>query len=120
MIRKIKDSVRIVENLAGGTGITELRDIIVKDEFLGHGRVFAHIIVHPHSSIGYHQHVRETEPYYIMKGQGIFIDNDGSRTPVGPGDVCIINVNDHHGIENNTDEPLELIACVYNEAGRND
>ena len=38
--------------------------------------------------------------------KGIFIDNDGSRTEVGPGDVCCIEVGQSHGMENASDEDL--------------
>ena len=60
-----------------------------------------------------HQHIVETEPYYILSGKGIFTDNDGSRTEVVPGDVCVIEVGQSHSLENPNDEPLEIIAMVY-------
>ena len=63
----------------------------------------------------YHQHVGNTEPYFILQGKGIFIDNDGSRTEVGPGDVCCIEVGQSHGMENASDEDLVMMALVYNE-----
>ena len=71
--------------------------------------------VHPHSSIGWHQHVGNTEPYYILKGVGTFVDNDGTKTEVHPGDVCSIKVGQWHAMENNTDEDMEMIAFVMNE-----
>ena len=77
--------------------------------------MFAKIVLHPHSSIGWHQHVGNTEPYYILEGKGIFVDNDGSRSEVGPGDVCYIEVGQSHSLENPTDENLVFIALIYNE-----
>ena len=58
-----------------------------------------------------------TEPYYILKGNGIFVDNDGSRTEIHPGDVCVIEVGQSHAIENPGGEPLEIMALVINERG---
>lgn len=113
MVRKT--DVKIVEGLRGGNGTIELRHIVTKEELNGHGNMYAHVIVKPHSSIGWHQHVGNTEPYYILKGNGVFVDNDGSRIDVGPGDCCIIEVGQSHAMENNTDEDLEMIALVYNE-----
>lgn len=43
------------------------------------------------------------------------IDHDGSRIPVGPDDVCIIECGQHHGFENDSDEELVMMALVYNE-----
>jgi oxalate decarboxylase/phosphoglucose isomerase-like protein (cupin superfamily) len=36
---------------------------------------------------------------------------------VGPGDVCLIEVGQFHSLENNTDEEVEFMALIYNEAG---
>ena len=51
----------------------------------------------------------------ILEGKGIFVDNDGSRSEVGPGDVCYIEVGQSHSLENPTDENLVFIALIYNE-----
>lgn len=113
MVRKT--DVKIVEGLRGGDGSVELRHIVSREELNGHGSMYAHVVLRPHSSIGRHQHLGNTEPYYILKGNGVFVDNDGSRTDVGPGDCCIIECGQSHAIENNTDEELEFMALVYNE-----
>lgn len=113
MIKKMRSV--IIENARGGKGSIEMRHIVEEDELLGHGSLFAHIVIRPQSSVGWHQHVGDTEPYAIIKGEGLFIDTDGSKTIVKAGDVCVIQVGDYHSIENNTDEDLELIALVIND-----
>ena len=113
MVRKTE--VKYVPNLRGGEGVIEIRYILNKDELMGHATMYAHVIIPPHASIGLHQHVGNTEPYYIIKGEGIFIDNDGSRTVVKPGDVCVIEVGQSHAMENPNEEPLEMMALVINE-----
>lgn len=77
--------------------------------------MYALIRMEPHSSIGFHEHIGETEPYYIISGHGTFIDNDGSRIPVGPDDACLIECGQSHGFENDSDEELVMMALVYNE-----
>ncbi len=114
MINKVTSTV--VQNPLGGKGSMELREILPKNSMMGHGSLYAHVVLHPHSSIGYHRHVANTEPYYILSGHGIFEDNDHKRTAVGPGDVCTIRTGESHGLENDTDQPLELIALVLNMA----
>lgn len=113
MVRK--ERIAIVEGLRGGVGSAEVHHFLEKDELMGHGKMFARVILKPHSSIGWHQHETDTEPYAIIKGEGVFIDNDGSKTVVRPGDVCIIEVGQWHSIENNTDEDMEMIALVINQ-----
>ncbi len=116
MVRKTK--VRTVEALQHGTGTCEIHDIVSREELLGHGRMYAMVKIRPHSSIGYHQHIGETEQYFILQGHGIFHDTDGSQVTVGPGDVCYITVGQSHGIDNPTDEDLVLMALIYNERNR--
>ena len=80
----------------------------------GHGRMFAHITVDPGCSIGYHDHQHETEFYYIIKGEAVFND-DGREVLVHAGDICATGYGASHGLENKTDEPVELIALIVME-----
>lgn len=112
MVRKT--DTQIVKELRGGKGEVEIQHIVSKEELNGHGNMYAMVRLKPGCSIGYHQHVGNTEPYFILEGKGVFIDNDGSRTDVGPGDVCYIEVGQSHGMENNSDRDLVLMALVYN------
>lgn len=113
MVRK--ENVVIKEGLRDGKGIIEIHHFLTEEELMGHGTMYARLVMKPHSSIGWHQHVGNTEPYAIIKGEGTFVDNDGSKTTVRPGDVCLIEVGQWHAIENNTDEDVELIALVVND-----
>ncbi len=113
MVRKT--SVSVKENMRGGDGSCVMYNILEPEELRGHGRLYAKVVVKPHSSIGLHQHIGETEPYYILSGHGIFVDDDGSRIPVGPEDVCLIEVGQSHAFINDTDEDVVMMALVYNE-----
>lgn len=109
-----KERVVRVDGLRDGRGYCEIHHILEGEELMGHATMYARVAIKPHSSIGWHQHVTNTEPYYILKGTGVFIDNDGSKTEVHPGDVCTIEIGQWHSIENNTDEDLEVLAVVMN------
>ena len=110
-----------VEGLAGGKGKAHKYEIVSKDELLGHGRLYARTILEPGSSVGWHQHVNDTEPYYILNGEGDFIEGNSENekiiTHVKKGDICVINVGQWHSLENNSDKPLEFIALIYNKPG---
>ncbi|MDO4976912.1 MAG: cupin domain-containing protein [Eubacteriales bacterium] len=104
-----------VTGLGGGVGTAIVHHIVPKEDLYGHGRMYAKVELKPHASVGWHQHIGETEPYFILEGQGIFIDNDESRTPVGPGDVCTILPGQYHSIENASEtENLVFMALIHN------
>ena len=113
MVRKTE--VNVVEHARGGEGSVEFHHIVSAEELNGHGSLYAMAILRPHSSVGWHQHVGNTEPYFVLKGTGVFVDNDGSRTEVHPGDVCVIEPGQSHSMENNTDEDFEMMALIYND-----
>ena len=115
MIRKA--NVKAVDGLGGGRGTAYVHHIVSKEELMGHGRLYAKVILPPGASVGWHQHTRDTEPYYILSGTPDFIDHDGSVTRVAPGDVCMIEVGQFHSLENNTDKDVAFMALIYNEAG---
>ena len=97
-----------------GKGIIRIKDLTDKEGLYGHGRMFAHIVVDPGCSIGYHDHNHETEFYYILKGEGVFSDN-GKEVVVREGDICATGFGEGHGLENQSSEPLELIALIVME-----
>lgn len=112
MVRKAK--IEEKSCLGGGVGKAWTHEIVPAEDLYGHGRLFTKVCLAPGSSVGWHRHVGETEPYYILSGEGIFIDNDESRTKVGPGDVCTILPGQCHSIENCSEtENLEFIALIH-------
>ena len=119
MIREVKGVE--AENLAGGKGKATRYVIVPPEELNGHGRLYARIVLAPGSSVGWHQHVNDTEPYYILRGEGDFIEgdseNDKRRTHVHAGQVCVIRVGQWHSLENNSDGELEFMALIYNKPG---
>ena len=97
-----------------GKGIIHIKDLTDKEGLYGHGRLFSHIVLDPGCSIGYHDHNHETEFYYILKGEGVFSDN-GKEVIVREGDICATGFGEGHGLENQSSEPLELIALIVME-----
>lgn len=112
MIKKAE--ICTLPNLCGGKGEAEVHFLLNPEDFYGHARMYAKIILPPGASIGWHQHIGETEPYYILQGQGTFIDNDHQRIDVISGDICTILPGQFHSLENNSEnDPLILMALVY-------
>lgn len=113
MVRRTKNEIK--HEVRGGRGEVEFEHILSADELNGHGSMYARVRLKPGCSIGFHQHIGNTEPYFILEGRGTFVDHDGSRNEVVPGDVCVIEVGQGHSMENNSDEDLVFMALIYNE-----
>lgn len=112
MIKSTKEKI-VRENPHNGKGSIEVYEILSSKDMGDNVKVFSKVIVKPNSIIGYHKHLGESEAYYVTKGSGIFIDEKENRIPVSEGDVCLINSGESHGMENNTNEDMEMIALVY-------
>ena len=110
----IRETLQHREAVRGGRGTVDFYHVVPKDKCDDYLHMFAKLVIRPASSIGVHRHVGETEPYYILSGEGLFSDNDGSLIPVRAGDVCLIESGDTHGIENTSaTEELSLMAVIY-------
>ena len=98
-------------NVSAGNGLIELKELSTKEQMYDHCRLFAHVTIQPGNSIGIHSHNDETEFYYILKGYPTFYDN-GTNVTLNPGDCTMTGFGDSHGLINNTDEPVEMIALI--------
>ena len=102
----------IKEHACGGDGSVAIHTLLDTEDLLGYGKFLARVVIQPNSSIGWHQHVGETEHYYILSGKGIFTDTDGSTHPVGAGDICTIRPNGSHAIANTEANELVMLAII--------
>ncbi len=82
-----------------------------KNELNGKGRMFAKITLPPGSSVGWHEHVGDSEAYYILRGQALVNDN-GTEVELAAGDVVLTSDGESHSIANNGDQDLVFIALV--------
>lgn len=102
-----------VENARGGIGTLEKHTLLNPEECTGKMTMCAKFVLPPHTSIGYHPHPTNVEHYYILSGKGVFVDENGERKEVGPADMCLIKVGESHGLENPYDEPMEMLALMF-------
>lgn len=94
-----------------GKGMAKMKVLATPEELYHHGRLFNHITLNPGCSVGYHNHVDETEWYYMIKGEAVFNDN-GKEVLLRAGDVGATGYGEYHSIENRTGEPIEFIALI--------
>ena len=97
--------------IQNGKGIIHIKDLADQAGMYDHGRMFAHIVIDPGCSLGYHEHHGESETYYILSGQGDYDDN-GTIRPVKAGDVTFTPDNHGHGLTNTGDTDLVFMALI--------
>ncbi len=113
MIRKKEDlNYEYREHMRDGEGTVELVNFINSpEELCGKGRLFSKIILKPGTSIGYHIHEDDSELFYILSGTAEYNDNEDVKE-VKAGDVMICPPGSGHGISNNSEKTVELIAVI--------
>jgi mannose-6-phosphate isomerase-like protein (cupin superfamily) len=111
MIKKkseMKTSVR--EKMRGGQG-SVLATALMDEGTVEHCRLFSEMKLEKGCSIGLHDHVNETEYYWITNGTGIVSEADGEKV-VSKGDMVITGGGASHAIRNEGDEPLTFVALI--------
>ncbi|MDS9471506.1 cupin domain-containing protein [Sporosarcina pasteurii] len=98
--------------LHGGNGKVLVERNITREDGIQGLDMLARVSVEVGASIGYHQHVEDSEGYFIVEGEGVFIDNGKVEKEVVKGDFCFICKGQGHGIINTGDVPLEIMAIV--------
>lgn len=112
MVRKAAECItEYREKMRDGNGTVELTNFASPAELNDKGRLFAKITLKPGCSIGYHVHEKDSELFYLMKGEVLYNDN-GTEYSVTAGDVMICPAGCGHAVANNGSEEAELCAVV--------
>ncbi len=97
--------------MKGGKGTIAVTHILKQIQMRGKCRFFGKMLINPGCSVGLHIHENEEEIYYVLKGSGIVEDN-GIKQEVKAGDVILTGGGSSHSVDNNTNEPLEVLGIV--------
>ena len=111
MIIRTEEMKRTVRpHMRGGAGevvVTNLMDA----QQMAHTRLFSTLTLETGCSIGEHDHVNETEYYWILAGEGIVTEKDGDHR-VRVGDLVVTGGGARHAIRNEREETLILLALI--------
>lgn len=99
------------ERMRGGDGVVTLTPALQAGDYAAKLRLFSRITLPVGGSIGAHVHEGEEEFFYILAGAGE-LDDNGTATPVAPGDATVTRSGERHAIRNTGDTPLELLAII--------
>ena len=98
------------EKMRDGAGVAEIT-YLADAEKEKNSRLFAEITLNSGCSIGYHQHLNETEYFFVVSGKGI-VNDDGKDAEVNAGDTIITGNGASHSIKNTGTGPLVLHAVI--------
>ena len=99
------------EHMRGGDGTVHITHFATTEELYEKGRLFGNITLNPGCGIGFHDHEKDSELFYLIKGEAIYNDN-GEEYPVSAGDVMICPAGTGHAITNKGEEVVELCAVI--------
>lgn len=102
-----------IAKMASGNGNGEfiLEKLLGPAECADKVGLYARVIVPPKMSVPYHQHVGDSESYYILSGTGMYNDN-GEMRAVKAGDSTWTPDGSSHGLENTGDDDLIFMALI--------
>ncbi|WP_332448194.1 cupin domain-containing protein [Sphaerochaeta sp.] len=111
MIKKASEMHSTIKSqMRGGSGQVVMK-AIADEGTVKHCRLFSELRIEKGCSIGTHDHVNETEYYWITSGRGIVTEADGEKV-VEAGDLVITGSGASHAIRNEEDEPLTFLALI--------
>jgi mannose-6-phosphate isomerase-like protein (cupin superfamily) len=110
--------VEIIEKMRGGKGEFRVEHILSREELGASGRMFALGTLKSGHSVGMHTHENDMEVCCFVSGNGVVVDGDGMRSPVGPGDTNFVPQGSAHEVINTGDEDLVYFACVLYPEGQ--
>lgn len=114
IIKPEEYKVELREKMRGGNGTVKIENFVNAEQLNDKGRLFGKIVLEPGCSIGYHVHEKDAELFHILKGTAQYTDGDKVVT-VSAGDTTLCPTGTGHGISNEGDETVELIALIVYE-----
>lgn len=112
MIRHYEELTPVTHRgMKDGPGEVTFRNLISKEEALGHARLFDLLELRSGCGIGWHTHENEAEYYYVLKGRPTVNDN-GTERQLAPGDFAMVQSGQGHAIENREAETAEVLAVI--------
>lgn len=98
-------------HLETGKGDVIIEPLLNDEQLNGKCGLYAKVTIKPGNALAYHQHIGESETYYILSGEGIYNDN-GTEIKVVSGDVTYTADGQSHGLKNNGTEDLVFMALI--------
>ena len=99
------------DHAKGGEGYILKEPFLGQEELGENCRLFSRMTLPAGCGLGYHEHLGETETYYILSGSGVYNDN-GKDIPAEAGDVFFCKDGDGHAMVNTGKYDLSFVALI--------
>ena len=103
-----------IERMCGGFGHVTIKHLLEKEQLNGKCGLYAEVTIEPGCSLGFHEHHKESETYYILSGEADYNDN-GTIRPVKAGDVTYTPSGEGHGLINTGDGEFVFMALIIKD-----
>ncbi len=115
MIRKNGEyKVDLRKEMRGGNGEVKIEHLWdAASELKADNRLWARLTLAPSCSIGFHNHDKEEEVFYIVSGNAEADDN-GTPAKLSTGDTILTGNGAGHAIKNIGEDDLVIIAVISN------
>ncbi len=102
-------------NMKGGDGSIQMEAFAKTSSLPTHYRIFSEMTIRPGCSIGRHTHEGESEIYYVLEGEAV-LDDNGKDVNIKTGDAGICFDGEFHGVKNNSDKIVRILAIIVTNA----
>ena len=105
----IKEEKRVI---ADGIGEIALNHYYTQEDMLDKARICAELTIEPGNLIGKHAHTGEAEFFYVLEGELVSINPDGSEESFKKGDMMFTGGGSFHSLRNDSQKPAKMLAIV--------
>ena len=92
-----------------GSGPVDLYEIWEKSDFLSNIDFVDRVVIPPRSTVGTHRHGDNEEMYIVLSGTAD-MTIEGKAVTVRKGDMILNPPNGEHGLQNNSDDDIDLLV----------
>lgn len=104
----------VINKLCGGEGDSLVKYLLDSSELPAKAGFLGELVLEPGTSVGYHKHVGEGELYYILSGEGEYVE-EGKKSIVSSGMATMVYDGGSHSLANTGKTPLVFIAVLIKE-----
>ncbi len=113
MINKAGNFVKTEKRpLRNGPGEIILNHHFVEKDMFGKCRLCAELVIEPGCGIGRHDHTEDMEIFYVIEGELISVNDNGSEEPFRKGDCMLTGGGATHCLRNDTDKRAVMLAFI--------
>ena len=109
IVRNFLDTPGKTQSIHDGKGVGKNARVFDKSDFDTPLKFINYVELEPGATIGVHRHGENEEVYVVLSGSGIMLTND-ERQAVKTGDIILNKPGWEHGIENTSQESLNLFV----------